>query len=127
MGNEKSNGLSILCIEDDLTVQTLLGFYFKKWPHHLEYASDGNSALKTLEENNYDLILMDWSLPKPPYGQQLIDSIKKISGYEDTPIIVVTGYDKSQDLKDLKEDTIYGFLNKPINKRNLKKMINELE
>lgn len=127
MGYEKSPTLNIIYIEDDIAVQTLIRFYLKNWPHHVAYANDGNSAIDILKNATYDLILMDWGLPTPPSGQGLIDSIRGISGYEETPIIVITGYDNPKDLENLNKDTIQGFLNKPITKNDLKKLIDGLE
>ena len=125
MDNETSQSLNILYIEDDVTVQSLMGFYLKNLPHQIDYANEGNSPISLLKEQNFDLIIMDWSLPTSPTGQDLVNSIRQVQGYEATPIIVVTGFDNPEDLEGLDRDTIQGFLAKPINRVKLKNLISE--
>ena len=125
MENETSRSLNILYIEDDVTMQSLMGFYLKNLPHQIDYANEGNAAISLLKEQEFDLIIMDWSLPTAPIGQNLVNSIRQIQGYEATPIIVVTGFDNPEDLEGLQRNTIQGFLAKPINRVKLKNLITQ--
>ena len=125
MGNEKNRSLNILYIEDDVTVQSLMRLYFKNLPHQFDFATEGNSAISLLKEQNFDLIIMDWSLPSSPAGQDLVNSIREVQGYEAIPIIVVSGFDNPEDLEGLDRETIQGFLAKPINRVKLKNLIGE--
>jgi CheY-like chemotaxis protein len=57
-------GIRLLLAEDDLSSQfalrTLLVHFFG---HRVDVASNGREALKLLEENDYDLVLMDCMMP----------------------------------------------------------------
>jgi PAS domain S-box-containing protein len=88
-----SDQLKILLIEDnpgdaDLIKEFLsrheLDDYQIKWVHRL---CDGK---KQLNQNKYDLILLDLGLPDSE-GSKTIDSLKKI--IPDTPFVVLTGLD----------------------------------
>lgn len=53
----------ILIIEDDRDLASNLMDFLEVHGYSLDYASDGQSALALLEENHYDLILLDNGLP----------------------------------------------------------------
>lgn len=82
----------ILIAEDDKTNQLVTSNMLKKIGYQSHIANNGNEVLKLLQENTYNLILMDIKMP-------FLDGIKttkeirynkKYSEYSDIPIIALT-------------------------------------
>jgi two-component system chemotaxis response regulator CheY len=58
-------------------------------PDNIIEASDGNEALKLLNEHKIDLFLVDWYMPGLD-GVELVKAIRNMKEYEETPIIMIT-------------------------------------
>lgn len=52
-------------------------------------ASDGDEALRLCIENDFDLFLLDWNMPKVN-GLEFTKQIREIEKYKTVPIIMVT-------------------------------------
>lgn len=81
--------MNLLIIEDDITIRQGLTFYLEQENFKIisvEFASD---AIKTINNNHIDLILLDVNLPDMD-GFELFKMIKKI---KDIPIIFLTAND----------------------------------
>ncbi len=52
-------------------------------------AADGSEALNFMLENDVDMVLLDWNMPKLN-GLELLKSVRSIPKYKNTPIIMVT-------------------------------------
>jgi len=79
--------MKILLIEDDVQIVSILkrSLGTKLWL--VESALDGEAGLKMVLRNNYDLIILDLSLPKKQ-GEEVIKEIRKRD--LKTPIIILT-------------------------------------
>ena len=81
--------MNLLIVEDDITIRQGLKFYLEQENFNVmsvEFASD---AIKTINNNHIDLILLDVNLPDMD-GFELFKEIKKI---KDIPIIFLTAND----------------------------------
>ena len=56
--------MQILIAEDELPMQKILRLYLEKENYTVETASDGEQALALACSHRFDLILLDWMLPK---------------------------------------------------------------
>lgn len=56
--------MHILIAEDELPMQKILRLYLEKENYTVETASDGEQALTLACNHRFDLILLDWMLPK---------------------------------------------------------------
>ena len=86
MTTEKSK---ILIVEDDPSQLELLAYRVESAGHQVLKASSGHDALKLLEDNEPDLVLLDWMLP----GISGIDICKRIRSAERSralPVIIVS-------------------------------------
>lgn len=54
----------ILVIDDDITIKNLIEVYLKNEGYEVDSASNGEEALKLIEEYNYDLVILDIMMPK---------------------------------------------------------------
>lgn len=89
----KSARKSILVIDDDEDIRTLLDHYLRK-DYAVDVCEDGVNALLKIGENNYDLIICDINMPHLD-GYQLLKIMKqqKIN----IPVIYLTSLDSSSD------------------------------
>ena len=84
----------ILIIEDEEAIAMIEQDYLELSNFETEVVGDGASALQKLNDNSYDLILLDLMLPG---GMSGYDVCKKIRGQVDIPIIMVTSKTESLD------------------------------
>ena len=79
----------ILVVEDDAQVRTLLSKLLEKNDYSVAMAGDGLEALKFLEENRPDLILIDVMMPRLD-GFLTVKAIRYRKEHKNIPIIFLT-------------------------------------
>lgn len=81
----------IIVIDDDILVHYILSPIFEKWGIHSNYCTDYQSALKLLNKNNFDLIILDYRL-KNEDALSIINKIKNCKNIQNQqiPIILCT-------------------------------------
>lgn len=77
--------LKILIVEDEKPISNLIYVNLKSQGYKCSCAYDGKQAADLIEENNYDLILLDIMLPEIS-GYDLLEYIR----YTETPVIFVS-------------------------------------
>jgi CheY-like chemotaxis protein len=81
----------VLLVEDDEPTKDIIKYLLKNICE-LQTTNRGEIAIDLANETSYALILMDIKLDFGMNGIQATQSIRKIKGYEDVPIIAVTAY-----------------------------------
>jgi two-component system response regulator CpxR len=77
---------SLLLIDDDRALCTLMSEFFSSHDFRLTTANDGPSGLGKALEGKHDLILLDWMLP----ALEGIEVLKHLRRKSSTPVIVLT-------------------------------------
>lgn len=106
--------MKILLVEDNSNNIRLIEQLIEDINENIELiiTTSGLSALKAAEEMEFDLILMDISLPDMD-GVTITKELKKLSKFDKTPIIVVTAHAMSKDEETFR--TIFDdYISKPI-------------
>ena len=80
---------SILVVDDDTAHRTMLKTLLSGWGYDIEEADDGLTAIEKVEEQAYDLILMDIRMVQVS-GIEALKEIKIINPA--IPIIIMTAY-----------------------------------
>ncbi len=106
----------ILLAEDDINLGSVLRQYLHAKGYDVDLANDGEEAFKTFMENEYDLCILDVSMPKKD-GFTLAKDIRRINSK--IPLIFLT-------VRSMKEDVLRGFdigaddyITKPFNMEEL--------
>lgn len=89
-------------------------------------ARNGDEAIKALKQSHPSVIIMDVQLPDV-HGFDLCRRVKRLEGYQDTPIIFVSASTQYADPRDRAEGLLAGasqFLPKPI---TVEKLWSEIE
>jgi two-component system phosphate regulon response regulator PhoB len=87
---------TILVVEDEAPLLTLLRYNLEKQGFRVEEAADGQEALVRVAEARPDLILLDWMLPALS-GLEVCRQIRRRPNTRDLPIIMVTARTEDQD------------------------------
>jgi two-component system phosphate regulon response regulator PhoB len=90
------SGPSILVVEDEAALVTMLRYNLEKRGFHVEEAGDGQEALRMVEAHRPDLVLLDWMLPSLS-GIEVCRQLRRRPGTQDLPIIMVTARAEDQD------------------------------
>ena len=88
-------------------------------------ASTGAEAITIVETDRPDLILMDISLEGAIDGRTAAKEIRKIPGYNNVPIIAITGYALFADKDQFLQEGFNGYLAKPYRKKQLIDIIDQ--
>lgn len=101
--------MKILLLEDDHLLSKILTKHLSL-DYDVTSVYDGDTALETVEEEKFDLLILDSNVP----GLTGLELIKELRSYSDTtPIIMITAY---QDTIHLKKAFIHGcndYIKKP--------------
>jgi two-component system chemotaxis response regulator CheY len=120
---------SVLLIEDD-------AYWKKGLRKHLqqigvlsvETHEDGDAAWETLNSHRkprYDLIVLDWNIPKVN-GLSLLNRIRKNDCYAETPVLIISGYLQDNDFRLFEEFPMTEGLPKPTSQSQISNSIESL-
>jgi two-component system phosphate regulon response regulator PhoB len=87
---------TILVVEDEAPLLTLLRYNLEKQGFRVEEAADGQEALMRVSEARPDLVLLDWMLPALS-GIEVCRQLRRRPNTRDLPIIMVTARTEDQD------------------------------
>lgn len=79
----------ILIVDDEPSITEFVSYAMQKEGYETDVASDGETALKLLEEKHYDLFVLDIMLP----GVDGYDLCRRIRAKMDTPILFLSARD----------------------------------
>ena len=92
---ERPQKKTILVVEDDPDVLSVLVKHLEKMGYEVLAASDGLEGLKRLESGGYDLVITDIVMPYMS-GLGVVTAIKQKAAH--IPVIVITGFGKEPEL-----------------------------
>ena len=114
----------ILIVDDDEMVLMALNELLKPEGYEIDSANSGKEALKKIDENHYDLLMLDIIMPGMN-GVELCKLIRENEEHRETTIVFLTA-------KSREEDKVLGleaganlFLSKPISPEKLLGIVSE--
>ena len=87
---------TVLVVEDEAPLLTLLRYNLERQGFRVEEAADGQEALLRVAEARPDLVLLDWMLPSLS-GIEVCRQLRRRPATRDLPIIMVTARTEDQD------------------------------
>ena len=119
---EKKKQKTILVIEDDVNVLSVIVKHLEHAGYHVMTATDGLEGLKQLKLGGYDLVLTDIVMPYVS-GTGVVTALKESN--PTIPVIAMTGYGQEPETVAIerKADLV---LSKPVKMSHLKKHILKL-
>lgn len=84
---------NILIVEDDPDNQELLEAIISYSNPDCNYVSvnDGDEAIEKASSSNFDLVLMDLSVPKKD-GYEIVKTLRKTNYYKTVPVVALTAH-----------------------------------
>jgi DNA-binding response OmpR family regulator len=111
MGKEVKQSMTILVIDDDERVRTLLRDILLFERHQVIEASDGESGMRYLEKGGFvDMVLTDLGMPLKN-GWEVAKWIKR--ELPQIPVVLITGWGTNLDEEKVKESGIDMIIGKP--------------
>lgn len=121
-GENPTNCISVLLVEDEKIVQFTLTAMLKKFGCKVDLAATGKEALSKSTINYYDIIFMDIGLPDMR-GSEVTTAIRRKETCKRTPIIAVTGYPKTEIEDECITAGIDAIYNKPLSLEQIQKIL----
>ena len=84
--------IPVLIVDDYSTMRRTIGDVMRRFGFtNLAYAEDGQMAWEMMQENSYELLLLDWSMPRMT-GLELLKLIRCPGGrFTDVAVLAITG------------------------------------
>jgi len=115
-----SQGVSILVVDDEFSVRDSLYNWFKTEGYRVDTAENGMEALKKLQENPWDIVLVDIKMPRMD-GMELQKHIRKIDST--IIVIIITAYATVDTAVEAMKDGAFDYLSKPVDPDKLSILI----
>ncbi|MFT5375215.1 MAG: two-component system chemotaxis response regulator CheY [Candidatus Latescibacterota bacterium] len=112
--------LQVLLIEDTVGIPILK--ILEKWGYHVTLAQDGEQAWSLLNEQRFDMFLIDWVLPGMS-GLDLTKKIRQLERYQRTPILMISGRSEKSDVITAIGSGIDNYIAKPFTALQLRDKI----
>ncbi len=122
-GASHQPGRSVLVVEDNPVLRSLLGSMLAALGVEGEIVGDGNAALAALAREQYDLVLMDWNLPEMS-GPDATRAIRRSSpAPARLPIVCMTAHTFREQDAAWRAADMDGLLQKPFGIAELKEVL----
>ncbi|OUR95331.1 hypothetical protein A9Q84_15960 [Halobacteriovorax marinus] len=87
--------------------------YFTSDKVKIDEAEDGIQAIKKIKENTYDIVLLDFTMPKIE-GDDILRIIRKKYSKTELPVIVISAQDNLEKVKELITAGVNDYVPRPI-------------
>jgi CheY-like chemotaxis protein len=115
--------LRILAVDDNSDSRSLLSLLLKKMGHNVTVAQDGPDALSQLNQDSYDLVLMDIQMPGMD-GYEATHQIRTmVNGKSSIPVIALTANAMAGDSEKAFKAGMDDYITKPIHLDALKNLL----
>jgi two-component system, chemotaxis family, chemotaxis protein CheY len=86
-------------------------------------AEDGRAALTKLEQEKFDLVLLDWNMPRMT-GLELLKTIRADDHLWNTPVVMITAEGRKEDVLEAVKAGVNNFIVKPFTAETLEEKLN---
>ena len=115
--------MKVLLVEDDTQLNTTIASYLETIPFEVTSAEDGEEAIDIIDDNIFDLYLIDINIPTIS-GLDLLKYIRQTDIH--VPIIIITASLEINNLTEAYDKGCNEYLKKPFHLKELEVRINRL-
>lgn len=90
--------MTLLVVDDDPVIVTLLEMNFRMEGYRVLTASDGDEALRLIAEHRPDVVLCDVMMPKLD-GHQVLEAVRAGPGTRDLPFLLLSAKAQSSEVQ----------------------------
>ncbi|WP_413560605.1 ATP-binding protein [Bdellovibrio sp. HCB209] len=118
----KNGKLNILIAEDNPVNQLIIRGMLAKMGHEFTVVENGQKAVETILEDDFDVVLMDCHMPEMD-GYLATQKIREIDGYKNIPIIAMTASAMSDERDRCLSVGMTDYIAKPLNLTTVEAML----
>jgi DNA-binding response OmpR family regulator len=122
--NTMAEQMKILICEDNKMASRTISVVLEREGYQTMTAEDGNLAIGMLNNNNYDLVIVDIHLPYHS-GLELVKYLRS-DLQKKTPVLILSAFSDAQIQKQAGELGVNGYIIKPFNPDELVRMISSV-
>jgi two-component system response regulator PilR (NtrC family) len=112
----------LLIVDDEKSMREFLAIVLRKEGYYVTAVADGESALRLLEQDIFDLVMTDMKMPGMD-GLALLRSIKQLSPR--TVVLMITAYASTENAVEAMRAGAYDYVTKPFQIDEVKLLINK--
>ena len=118
--------MKVLIVDDFATMRRILRNILKQIGFtNISEADDGNTALKALKKEKFDLILCDWNMPEMP-GIDLLKTLKADEQLKDIPFVMVTAEAQKDNIIEAVKEGVSNYIIKPFTAETINEKLNKV-
>jgi signal transduction histidine kinase/CheY-like chemotaxis protein len=114
----------LLVVEDNIFNQKLFSLYISK-EFSLDFADNGETAMRLLSTNKYLCVIMDIDLGPGLNGIDVLNFIRKQEKLKSLPVFVITGFATAADENNLLAKGFDAYISKPFDKEAIQNLLSE--
>src|SRR5512143_73223 len=126
LSDHGNRGLSmmnrILIVDDEQSMRELLSIMLRKEGFDVVAAANGESAIKAIQSDIYDLVITDIRMPQID-GIELLRTVKEVS--PETVVIVITAFATTETAVDAMKLGAYDYITKPFKNEEIKLIVHK--
>ncbi len=107
----KDKQVTILVVDDEQVHRFTLCSLLREWGWRCVEADDGDTAVKAVQDNIYDAVLMDVRMARMS-GREAFEHIRRINPA--LPVIIMTAYSSVDDAVEVIKQGAHDYLTKPL-------------
>lgn len=115
----------LLVVEDNPDNLTLVSWILEDAGYAFDTAESGEECLERMAAEEYELILLDISLPKMD-GKEVARQLRAQPRYADLPIVACTAHAIKGESEEIMNSGVNGIVTKPINEDELVGLLGKL-
>jgi two-component system chemotaxis response regulator CheY len=105
--------MKVLIVDDFATMRKILRNILKQIGFtDIAEADDGNTGLKALQKEKFDLVLCDWNMPEMP-GIDLLRAVRSDDALKDIPFVMVTAEAQKDNIVEAVKEGVSNYIIKP--------------
>ncbi|MFA5060633.1 MAG: response regulator [Candidatus Omnitrophota bacterium] len=112
--------LKLLIVDDEVDIREFAGNFFRKRQIDVFTASGGNEALRLIDQENPNLVLLDVRMEE----MNGIDVLKTLRNRNNpVKVIMVTGVENTETIREANSLGVAGYIHKPLVLEELEKVV----
>jgi PAS domain S-box-containing protein len=125
LGFSTLNGLKVLVVDDSEDTTEMVQHLLEMSGATVNIASSGVEALRLAQEQHYDVVLSDISMPGMD-GFEFLGKLRKLPGKADIPAVALTGFGRPEDVQRATREGFFAHLTKPFDIETLATLLQKL-
>lgn len=113
---------TILIVDDEEEIRTLIYFALKNPGYRILETSDGKTALELAKREKLDLVLLDWMMPKMT-GIEVASALREDPVTAEVPIIMLTGVNEERRRRQAYDLKVFSYIVKPFSLLELRERV----